>query len=338
MGRQSCRPVGGGGGGAAAAATVLVFFRSSLLFLFLFFLCVLGAAVAALDNTAGELVAATAASVNHNNNLPVVELLETFVAAKEQEEEEDFRVSDKSLPSFSSIVLEQQRRSEYHHSRVSRTLLFQSDGKEDKTLESIEENQEEEEEEENSRSMLKKYLTNNANSEEVAGILVTLSEVGITYVKEVLVNQILSDIIPLALPDIHLQVKAPVGLVDTTITRLELTGANVSHSDVKLGKTAIMVSAENIKAKIHFHWVYQYTSSYIPFPVTDGGWADVEACRLVLLSCCKHRMELCGYLFWSIRLLFRIWTSSCMAVLPGFTSGLSMHLMMKSAQKLSQPS
>jgi len=124
--------------------------------------------------------------------------------------------------------------------------------------------------------MLKKYLTNIDNSEEVAGILVTLSEVGITYVKEVLVNQILSDIIPLALPDIHLQVKAPVGLVDTTITRLELSGANVSHSDVKLGKTAITVSAENIKAKIHFHWVYQYTSSYIPFPVTDGGWADVE--------------------------------------------------------------
>jgi hypothetical protein len=276
MGRQSCRPVGGGGGGGgAAAATVLVFFRSSLLFLFLFFLCVLGAAVAAVDNTAGELVAATAASVNHKNNLPVVELLETFVTV-EEEEEEDFRVSDKSLPSFSSIVLEQQRRSEYHHSRVSRTLLFQSDGKEDKTLESIEENHEEEEEEENSHSMLKKYLTNNDNSEEVAGILVTLSEVGITYVKEVLVNQILSDIIPLALPDIHLQVKAPVGVVDTTITRLELSGANVSHSDVKLGKTAITVSAENIKAKIHFHWVYQYTSSYIPFPVTDGGWADVE--------------------------------------------------------------
>jgi hypothetical protein len=276
MGRQSCRPVGGGGG-AAVARTVLVFFRSSLLFLFLFFLCVMGAAVAAVDNTAGELVPATAASVNHNNNLPVVELLESFVTAEEEEEEEeDCRVSDKSLPSSSSIVLEQQRRSEYHHSRVSRTLLFQSDGKEDKTLESIEENQEEEEEEENSRSMLKKYLTNIDNSQEVAGILVTLSEVGITYVKEVLVNQILSDIIPLALPDIHLQVKAPVGLVDTTITRLELSGANVSHSDVKLGKTAITVSAENIKAKIHFHWVYQYTSSYIPFPVTDGGWADVE--------------------------------------------------------------
>jgi hypothetical protein len=106
----------------------------------------MGVAVAAVDNTARELVPATAASVNHNNNLPVVELLESFVTA--EEEEEDCRVSDKSLPSFSSIVLEQQRRSEYHHSRVLRTLLFQSDGKEDKTLESIEENQEEEEEEE----------------------------------------------------------------------------------------------------------------------------------------------------------------------------------------------
>jgi hypothetical protein len=124
----------------------------------------------------------------------------------------------------------------------------------------------------NSHNTLK-YLTNNS---EGAGILVTLSEAGITYVKEVLVNQILTEITPLSLPDIHSQVACPIGRVDTAITHIELSGANFSHSDVDLGKTGITVIAEDIKTKIHLHWEYKYASSYIPLPISDAGWADIE--------------------------------------------------------------
>jgi lipopolysaccharide-binding protein len=116
-------------------------------------------------------------------------------------------------------------------------------------------------------------LTNNS---EGAGILGTLSEAGIAYVKEVLVNQILEEITPLSLPDMHSQVKSPIGRVDATITHFQLSGANVSHSDVELGKTGITVFAGDITAQIRLHWAYQYTSSYIPFPLGDGGWADIE--------------------------------------------------------------
>jgi hypothetical protein len=116
-------------------------------------------------------------------------------------------------------------------------------------------------------------LTNNS---EGAGILGTLSEAGIAYVKEVLVNQILKEITPLSLPDMHSQVKSPIGRVDAAITHFQLSGANVSHSDVELGKAGITVFAGDITAQIRLHWAYQYTSSYIPFPLGDGGWADIE--------------------------------------------------------------
>ncbi len=126
---------------------------------------------------------------------------------------------------------------------------------------------------EHSSHNTQQYLTDDS---EGAGILGTLSEAGLIYVKEVLVNQILKEITPLSLPDIHSQAKSPIGQVDTTITHIELSGANVSYSDVDLGKTGITVFAGDIKARMRFHWKYECTSSYIPFPVTDGGWADVE--------------------------------------------------------------
>jgi hypothetical protein len=91
---------------------------------------------------------------------------------------------------------------------------------------------------EDSSHNTQQYLTDDG---EGAGILGTLSEAGLSYVKEVLVNQILKEITPLSLPDIHSQAKSPIGRVDATITHIELSGANVSYSDVDLGKTGISV-------------------------------------------------------------------------------------------------
>lgn len=111
---------------------------------------------------------------------------------------------------------------------------------------------------------------------EVAGIMVTLSESGINYVKEVLVNEILAEITPLALPDINAHVDSPIGRLDTKISQILLSGANVSYSDVDLGKTGITVFAGDVEARIRLHWYYEYSASYVPWPVNDGGWADVE--------------------------------------------------------------
>ncbi|XP_024362697.1 putative BPI/LBP family protein At1g04970 [Physcomitrium patens] len=111
---------------------------------------------------------------------------------------------------------------------------------------------------------------------DVAGIMITPSESGLNYVKEVLVDQILQEITPLALPDIKAHVDSPIGTIDTRISHIELSGANVSYSDVDLGKTGITVFAGDIQARLRLHWYYEYSAAYVPFPINDGGWADVE--------------------------------------------------------------
>ncbi|KAG0582311.1 hypothetical protein KC19_3G050700 [Ceratodon purpureus] len=124
------------------------------------------------------------------------------------------------------------------------------------------------------RSPLKDAVRGDATG--VAGIMVTISESGLNYAKEVLVNEILAEITPLLLPDIKAHVTSPIGRVDMRISHIELSGANVSYSDVDLGKTGITVFAGDIHARIRLHWYYEYTATYVPFPVNDGGWADIN--------------------------------------------------------------
>lgn len=110
----------------------------------------------------------------------------------------------------------------------------------------------------------------------VAGIMVTLSESGLTYAKEMLVNQLLEEITPLMLPDIKTHTDSPLGRVDMEISHIELSGANVSYSDVDLWKTGITVFAGDINARIRLHWYFKFMSMFVPFPLSDRGWADVE--------------------------------------------------------------
>ena len=119
----------------------------------------------------------------------------------------------------------------------------------------------------------------------VAGIMVTISESGLQYAKEVLVNEILAELTPLSIPDIKAHISSPIGRVDMQISHIELSGANVSYSDVDLGKMGITVFAGDVRARIRLHWYYEYTATYVPFPVNDGGWADIYVKSLNLAEC-----------------------------------------------------
>lgn len=122
------------------------------------------------------------------------------------------------------------------------------------------------------------------NSTGVAGIMITVSESGLKYAKEVLLNEILAEITPLLIPDIKAHITSPVGRVDMQISHIELSGANISYSDVDLGKTGITVFAGGIHARIRLHWYYEYTATYVPFPVNDGGWANINVTTSIFLN------------------------------------------------------
>jgi hypothetical protein len=132
------------------------------------------------------------------------------------------------------------------------------------------------------RSPLKDPVRGNATG--VAGIMITVSESGLKYAKEVLLNEILAEITPLLIPDIKAHITSPVGRVDMQISHIELSGANISYSDVDLGKTGITVFAGDIHARIRLHWYYEYTATYVPFPVNDGGWANINVTTSIFLN------------------------------------------------------
>lgn len=110
-----------------------------------------------------------------------------------------------------------------------------------------------------------------SNNTGVAGITITVSESGLTYAKEVLVKEILAEITPLLLPDIKARVITPLGRLDTVLSHVELLGANVSYSQLNLGKTGVMVFAGDVHATMRVHWFYEFTANYVPFLVHDAG-------------------------------------------------------------------
>lgn len=109
-----------------------------------------------------------------------------------------------------------------------------------------------------------------------AGILGTLSGEGLEYVKDVLVGEILEDLTPLKISDISSRINSPIGRVDTLISDIYLQGAEVYYSDIELSNYGITIYAAGITATLEARWEYQYTASYVPFPVEDGGQAEVK--------------------------------------------------------------
>ncbi|CAM6099422.1 unnamed protein product [Calypogeia fissa] len=109
-----------------------------------------------------------------------------------------------------------------------------------------------------------------------AGILGTLSEEGLEYVKDVLVGEILEEVTPLQISDINSRISTPIGRIDTLISDIYLEGAAVYYSDIELTTYGVTIYAAGITATLEANWEYHYTASYVPWPVGDGGRAEVK--------------------------------------------------------------
>ncbi|KAJ7538614.1 hypothetical protein O6H91_11G056500 [Diphasiastrum complanatum] len=60
------------------------------------------------------------------------------------------------------------------------------------------------------------------------------------------------------------------------LTNVILKGAQVETSKITLSNSSISIYASGVQAKLVFHWSYSCTTSYVPFPIKDGGVAYVE--------------------------------------------------------------
>ncbi|CAK9165485.1 unnamed protein product [Ilex paraguariensis] len=113
-------------------------------------------------------------------------------------------------------------------------------------------------------------------STEEGFVSINISDKGLDFVKELLINGVVSSLIPLQLPQIEKSVQIPVvGKVRMVLSNITLYRVNVSSSIVKPGDTGIAIVASGATANLSMDWKYTYSTWLIPIAVSDKGSASV---------------------------------------------------------------
>ncbi|KAM3696304.1 hypothetical protein ACJW30_06G030000 [Castanea mollissima] len=114
-------------------------------------------------------------------------------------------------------------------------------------------------------------------SNEEGFISVTISEKGLDFAKDVLIDTAISSIIPLQLPDIEKFVKIPlVGKVYMLLSNITIFHVDIASSYVNTGETGIVLVASGATANLSMNWQYSYRTWLVPIAITDDGDASVQ--------------------------------------------------------------
>ncbi|KAK6947002.1 Lipid-binding serum glycoprotein, C-terminal [Dillenia turbinata] len=129
-----------------------------------------------------------------------------------------------------------------------------------------------------------------AHTREEGFISVEISDVGLEFVKDLLMNKAISSLTPLELPPIERSKKIPVvGNVRMNLTNITIYEVSVSSSSVKTGVRGIDIVALNATANINMNWRYSYRTRLMPVEITDKGNASVQnqkgTLRLSVVEC-----------------------------------------------------
>ncbi|XP_076895510.1 putative BPI/LBP family protein At1g04970 [Bidens hawaiensis] len=112
-------------------------------------------------------------------------------------------------------------------------------------------------------------------SDETGFISFGISQPGLEFAKDLLINTAISSLIPLQLPQIQQTVKIPVvGKVTMRLSDIVIYQVNVSSSVVQPGHTGVTIVASGATAGLRFDWSYSYTTWLFEF--TDSGVASVR--------------------------------------------------------------
>lgn len=115
------------------------------------------------------------------------------------------------------------------------------------------------------------------HSNEEGFISVYISEKGLDFAKDVLIDKAVSSIIPLQLPDIEKSVKIPlVGKVHMLLSNIIIYHVDIASSYVNTGETGILLVASGATANLSMSWQYTYKTWLVPIAITDDGGASVQ--------------------------------------------------------------
>ncbi|CAH8251196.1 unnamed protein product [Arabidopsis lyrata] len=106
---------------------------------------------------------------------------------------------------------------------------------------------------------------------------VLVSQNGLDFVKNLLVNKAIASIIPLQIPRIEKSVKIPfLGGIDVVVSNLTIYELDVASSYVKLGETGVVIVASGTTCNLSMNWHYSYSTWLPPIEISDQGIASVQ--------------------------------------------------------------
>lgn len=106
-------------------------------------------------------------------------------------------------------------------------------------------------------------------------ISVLVSETGLEFAKDFLINKVVSTTIPLPLPNIEKKVKIPlIGKVRMGLSNIQINAVNVQSSKIETGGDGIVLSVSGATADLSMDWSYLYRASF--FKISDHGNASVK--------------------------------------------------------------
>ncbi|KAG5053139.1 hypothetical protein JHK87_005337 [Glycine soja] len=122
-------------------------------------------------------------------------------------------------------------------------------------------------------SLTQGYAQFQLKNEAFISLLITQN--GLDFMKELLVNKAISSLASLGLPNIEKTVKIPVvGSVYMVLSNISSYHIDVPSSHVKPGETGISIIASGVTCNLSINWYYSYSTWFVPVKTSDRDRAE----------------------------------------------------------------
>ncbi|KAL5126645.1 putative BPI/LBP family protein [Glycine soja] len=139
-------------------------------------------------------------------------------------------------------------------------------------------------------SLTQGYAQFQPKNEAFISLLITQN--GLDFVKELLVNKAISSLVSLRLPNIEKTAKIPVvGNVYMVLSNITIYHIDVPSSHVKPGETGISIIASGVTCNLSMNWYYSYSTWLVPVKISDRGRAEVQYGICMWYCCFTYFME-----------------------------------------------
>ncbi|KAL8509856.1 hypothetical protein ACS0TY_016903 [Phlomoides rotata] len=121
------------------------------------------------------------------------------------------------------------------------------------------------------------FTCSRVQSHEEGHITAEISNKGLDFLKDLLIENAESSLVPLELPEIEKSAKIPIiGSVRMVLSNIRIESIHVTSSTVKTGDTGVVIDVSGATANLSMSWNYTYNTWLIPISVSDKGNASIK--------------------------------------------------------------